>query len=676
LQLLTRPESPSARAWLEHAIRAWKIRAPAVVPPAADWPPVLRWAARFGYVLLFLQLVAQGWWSQVEISHFAATQDFANIEQAISQIARGVLDPHSTIQGWVNGAPVGGTASFSHQLYFWQDHSAFIFWPLSVFQLIWPHPVTIKWLQDLAAFGALAVAFRWITELAATSLPRAHARATATVVAVGAVLLAVDPGFIAANSFDVHTEAFAAFAALGTARALYYGRRSVWLWLIAGLACGDVGTGYEAAVGLSALFLGRRWLRTGLLVTAGAVCWNLLLGAIGGTNGTRVWVVYANLMNPVTQLNPRALPNVRTLLSNVIQHPGRVISTLWANRDSAWKNISPGGIFGWLWLPVLIPAVIVLGQAQLSRVWDIYEPGFQSIAAYALIPVGTVAILLAGLRARRPAIRMLTALAAAGLACNTIVWAGTLVPRVTHRWSVPAPAVSALRRVSAMLRPDDEVVASQGISGAFAARASIYPYLMGSGLTVPVQQRHIWVIFAASAGIEPVKPTQTDGDILALLEDHDARLKLDQGGVWAFEVSPPRGAKWFSFSPPDNGEAPAWLLLGAAGKAVRTGLLTTWHAASTGTRGFVESGAAWPAGPGKYVASFRLAATGGTKLQVRDATTHAVLGHLDVATGGRIENVNVPFTVAGDATNNIELKVLAQNPHSVVDVYDLDVQLA
>jgi hypothetical protein len=676
LQLLTRPQSPSVRGWLEQALRGWNVRTPTVVPPAADWPRALRWAAGFGYLLLFLQLLAQGWWSQVQISHFAATQDFANVEQAISQIAHGVLDPHSTIQGWVNGVPVGGTASFSHQLYFWQDHSEFIVWPLSLFQLVWPHPVTLKWLQDLAAFGAQAIAFRWITELAATSVPRARAEAAATLVGAGAVLLAVDPGFLAANTFDVHTEAFAAFAALGTARALYYGHRTVWIWLIAGLACGDVGAGYEAAVGLSALFLGRRWLRPGLLITAGAVGWNQLLGAIGGTKGTRVWVVYANLMNPVTQLNPRALPNVGTLLGNVIQHPGRVVSTLWANRDSAWKNIAPGGIFGWLWLPVLIPAVVVLSQAQLSRVWDIYEPGFQSIAAYALIPVGTVAILLAGLRARRAATRVLTLIVAAGLAGNTIAWAATLVPRVTQRWSVPAPAVSALRRVSAMIRPDDEVIASQGIAGVFAARASIYPYLMGSGLTVPVQEPHIWVIFAASAGIEPVKPTQTDGDILALLEDGDARLKLDQSGVWAFEVSPPRGASWFSFTPPDIGEAPAWLLPGAAGKVVRTGPLTTWHAASTGTRGFVESGASWPEGPGSYVASFRVAAAGGTTLQVRDATTHAILAHLDVATGDRIENVTVPFTVAGGATDNIELKVLAQNPHSVVDVYDLNVQPA
>ena len=147
-------------------------------------------------------------------------------------------------------------------------------------------------------------------------------------------------------------------------------------------------------------------------------------------------------MNPITQLNPRALPNIGTLAGNVLQHPGRLLSTLWANRHSAWKNISPAGIFGWLWLPLLIPAVLVLGQSQLSGVWDIYVPGFQSVEAYALIPIGTVAILLAALRSRRRPVRMLAVIVAAGLACNTIAWAITSVPRTIAAGRYPAPAVS------------------------------------------------------------------------------------------------------------------------------------------------------------------------------------------------------------------------------------------
>ncbi len=319
-----------------------------------------------------------------------------------------MFDPRSTIQGWVNGVPVGGVASFSHQLYFWQDHSEFIFWPLSLFQLIWPHPVTIKWLQDLAVFGAEVVAFRWITELAATSVPtRREQRAAAMVVAVGAVLLAVDPGFIAGNSFDVHTEAFAAFAALGTAHALYYGRRTVWLWLIAGLACGDVGAAYEAAIGLSALVLGRRWLRTGLLIIAGAVGWD---AAARADRRNRRHAGLGRLREP-DEPDPAAQP------AGAAEHRDargqRPAASRQAHLDaldqppSAWKNISPAGIFGWLWLPVLIPAVLVLGQSQLSGVWDIYVPGFQSVEAYALIPVGTVAILLAALRSLRSPVRML-----------------------------------------------------------------------------------------------------------------------------------------------------------------------------------------------------------------------------------------------------------------------------
>src|ERR1700677_3011928 len=119
-------------------------------------------------------------------------------------------------------------------------------------------------------------------------------------------------------------------------------------------------------------------------------------------------------MNPITQLNPRALPNVGTLAGNVLQHPGRLLSTFWTNRHSVWANISPAGIFGWLWLPLLIPAVLVLGQSQLSGVRNIYVPSFQSVLAYALIPIGTAAILLASLRSRHRAVKILTVIVAAG----------------------------------------------------------------------------------------------------------------------------------------------------------------------------------------------------------------------------------------------------------------------
>ncbi len=685
------PAPLPASAALRGVAARWRSRTPVVVPAPREWPPVLRWSARAGYLLLFVQLLALGWWSHYQISHFAASQDFANIEQGVSQIARGVLDPRSTIQGWIGGVPVGGAASFSHQLYFWQDHSEFIFWPLSLFQVIWPHPVTIKWLQDLAVFGAQLIALRWMTELAATSVAparaagaaRAHARAAALLVAAGATLLAADPGFIAANSFDVHTEAFAAFAALGTAHALYYGRRTVWLWLILGLLCGDVGASYEAVAGLGALLLGRRWLKAGFLVAGCAVGWDLVLGAIGGTDGTRVWVVYANLIDPAAALNLRSLPNVGTLVRDVISHPGRLLSTLWSNRSPAWENISQAGMFGWLWLGVLLPAVFVLGAAQASGVWDLYEPGFQSVAAYALIPVGSVALLLLTLRSRHALVRALTVAAGLALAFNTVAWAVRLVPGTVRRWSITGPAVPALRQVSKMVGAGAEVVASQGIAGDFAARASIYPLLIGPGMTVPVQERHIWVIFAARAGVEPVRPTPTDGDILSLFQQPDARLRFDRAGVFAFEVTPPAGSQWFSFAPPAGGEAPAWLLLGAAGRAVRHGPPAGWYAASTGRRGFVESGAVWPETPGHYVASFTIASANGATLQVRDATTHRMLARMDVA--GTVPaasvtssppdaSVTVPFTLA--AADGIELNVIAQSPRSRVRVYTLNVQPA
>jgi hypothetical protein len=72
--------------------------------------------------------------------------------------------------------------------------------------------------------------------------------------------------------------------------------------------------------------------------------------------------------------------------------------------------------------------------------------------------------------------------------------------------------------------------------------------------------------------------------------------------------------------------------------------------------------------------TFRTAATSGAKVQVRDADTHQVLAHSVVASGGQVTTVTVTFTINGGANTNIELKVLAQNARSTVEVYDLNVQ--
>ncbi len=113
--------------------------------------PPMRRVRRAGYGLLGLQLVLALAWSTVQYDRFALTFDFTIFHQAWYLIAHGDLDPWSTIK----------------LSYFWQDHSEFIMWPLALLYWVWPHSVVLLYVQDIAVVGAEAVAFTWLSELAA-----------------------------------------------------------------------------------------------------------------------------------------------------------------------------------------------------------------------------------------------------------------------------------------------------------------------------------------------------------------------------------------------------------------------------------------------------------------------------------------------------------------------------
>ena len=111
---------------------------------------------RLGYVVLGLQLAGFLVWSTLLYRRFALTSDFAIDHQAWFLIAHGHLHPYGTLQGFP----------------FWQDHSEFLLWPLALLYWVWPHGVTLLWMQDLGVVGAEAVAFTWLCEIA--ERPRGH----------------------------------------------------------------------------------------------------------------------------------------------------------------------------------------------------------------------------------------------------------------------------------------------------------------------------------------------------------------------------------------------------------------------------------------------------------------------------------------------------------------------
>ena len=71
---------------------------------------------------------------------FSLTPDFAQYQQAWYLIAHGHLNPYDTMGSFV----------------FWQNHGEFVMWPLALLYWVWPHGITLLWLQDTAVVGAEA----------------------------------------------------------------------------------------------------------------------------------------------------------------------------------------------------------------------------------------------------------------------------------------------------------------------------------------------------------------------------------------------------------------------------------------------------------------------------------------------------------------------------------------
>ncbi len=428
------------------------------------------------------QFVALCVWSAIQPSRGGLTSDFALCQQAITLITRGGLNPWSTVAGY----------------HFFQDHGFALLWLLAPLEALWPHPVTLLWIQNAALLAGELVAFGWICDIAAgvASERRPQANWPAALVLLGALLLVANPWLVWAQAFDFHVEVFAMAAAVATASNLFAGRRRAYAYLVLCLLRGDVGATYALAVELGAGLAGRRFLRPGLIVAACGFAWTMLLHAAGATLGTHIAGLYPGLTAGLG--NPRDA-SMLTVLHGLLTRPVTALHVLWLNRLAAWSNLSASGLIGLAWLPVTVPALMVLAEGQLAPSANFSLPGFQQVALYVFVAVGTIGLLACLARtvaARHP--RALSALLAV-LALNAVAWSAVWLWAVPVRWLRVAPATATtLRQLAAEIPSGDEVVTQNGILEDFASRRYVY-WVSGSRSTVPVRTRHIWFVLAPYA---------------------------------------------------------------------------------------------------------------------------------------------------------------------------------
>jgi hypothetical protein len=635
------------------------------------------WVRRAGYVVLGAQFVVLAWWSARLAGRDALTWDFSFYHQAWWAIAHGHLDPFDSVAGYS----------------FVRSHGELLMWPLALLAWVWPHAVTLLWVQDLGLVGAEVVAFTWLCDLAAVTGSRGGRRSAwlpTVLVVAGLVSLVADPWVYWTLSFDFHLEVVAVFFALAAARTVARDPSSRWAWVWVGLtlACGDVAATYIVGLGLGAAIAGRRWRRRGIAVAAVGVVWTLVLTVAGWNLGSGLASGYGYLAAGASGALPGSV-GLGKLVVGVLEHPQRVVSTLWSRRVDLYANVGPAGVLGLASPWVAVACVLVLLENGLHANLLFVLPGFQGILLFVLVPVGTVGV-LAAVGRRWSRLALVVALA---VTLNAVAWGAVWVPRTSAQWLRVSPAAaSVLAAVERQVPAGAEVVASQGILGRFSGRQWAYG-VQGAG-TFPVHTRTVWVVVAPAQGIETEPVAGADALVAELAGPLHADLVVARAGVWAFRWTPGPAVTALTV-PAVPATTPGWATPGPAGQAVTVGPPSTWRAVSTGQAGYVVAGDYRRELPGRYTATVVLATAAPVDVEVWDTTGNVLLARRQlVATNGQ-EAVTLPVdevrtyphhTYAGAGPFRItpvepppgdQLEVRVWTPGGApVAVYSVELQLA
>jgi hypothetical protein len=547
----------------------------------------LRYVRRFGLAVFALQLVALLVWSGFQAGRAAQGADFVGFYQSWYLIAHGVLDPSN----W------------------WQAQGIFIQWPLATLALIWPHPVTLLIVQDVAIVGAEVVAYLWICDLVAEreSVPlRGYAL-------TGLALLALDPWIYWSASWDYHSEPLGTLFAVLAARELFRGRRIAWLWCGITLLCGMVPATYLIGIGICLLMKHRRRM-AGLAVIAIGALWFLVLTALGA--GKTLGAATTSTRSAAQQGVAGGLSSrVSEFLPNVAHHA-----------TDLFANLAPAGFIGVFTAPVAGIAGLILGENFSQDNQSLVVPTFQGLPLYVFVPVGTIlALMWLNRRAGRRFAHTLAVL----MLVNVTGWAVVWLPEVVPTWLlVSSSEAAAIKHVEAMIPQQDGVVASQGISGDFANHSFIRLFFR-TPFALPVASPYTWFVVAPYAGIETATIQQGAQLIAGLARDPDAKLEYSHAGVWAFRVPAPRKAHSKAVLVRGGESQFSAALFSTAGTAIRRGDLKSWYVeGSNRTRGPILWGDYYLEEVGRYRAGVTLAGSGSATVQVWDDTSKTLLSSL------------------------------------------------
>lgn len=486
--------------------------------------PWLTRTFRIGCILIAVEGACFLLFSFLQAQHFNLQQDFAQFGQAWYKIA------HLNFESVV---------TFKHRP-FYADHGDFFFYLFAPFWYVWPHVVSLMWLQDLFATLAQLVALRWLHEyLASRPSSIKDPKSSSLFASLGICLLVFDPWVLWSIANDFHTEVFGAAFLVLASRAFFRQRMIAWLWVLCVVLNGNVSTTYLVGLTISLVLAGPKFWKPALGVVSLAGVFTLLASNIGADRGSS-FRGYSYLNEITGQPPTSAMEVIKLLVSN----PGRALDNIFGYRLALFTTMSVPGLFGVLSPWAFGISLICITEAGFLA-WPVLTPAysFQNFALLIFLPIGTVMVLSDLYTKHKDLIRKILRGIVILQILWTVGWFLVWTPEAPRRWvSIPAESAGVLKETLNRIPQGDQVVASQGVIGSFSARN----YLSMIGLDewkrdIPIYTSNIWFVVTPNLGIELQTPAQAFRMISRLLDLPGISLMTQREGVYVLRWKVPDG---------------------------------------------------------------------------------------------------------------------------------------
>lgn len=580
-----------------------------------------------GIGMFIVQAVVMMSFSSYEYTHYSDAFDFGLFYQAWYLIAHGIINPYSTI----------------HNFYYWQNHFEIIMWILAPLYYIYPHGVTLLWLQDLGTSVANLSAYVWIVKSRQGSGSRRPFN-DYQIAGVALVLLNADPWIYWSDSYDFHFQSIATAFMVLAAMAFYFKNyKWTWFWVVLTLTTGDLGGLYVFAIGAAYIYRSRKIHVRPLMLCAVGLVWLLFVHAIGGAKGSQVANLYGYLMGKGVASSAGLIP----VIKGMAMHPVIVFEQLWRQRLDIYANIAPVGFLGVLTpLGATMSMVTLAINALAGTLW--IAPSFQSIPVYPFIVFGTVAWL------QRLEGRRIGVLLSVFLVVNTLGWGVVWIPQIPNHWiDVSSTAANAISQAQSKIPRSASVIVSQGIMGRFSDRKRVYAFFSNFSNFRSFNKSY-YVVLSPYSGIEVAQSITTIEQISLLTQSHEFALIFHKNGIWVFHFAPQHVGTIQAKVPSVPQSIPAWTLSSTVGKSVLGGPTVDWGISSKpGRSGYLVDEDFWRLAPGSYHASLNYTSSEPVNFEVWNATGSRLLARQMLLPTRKRTIAVITFRVSSQFPNHI-----------------------